>query len=135
MRYTRVSFDGSGKEFAEKLEELKAHGKIPNWVECVAVSPKSVLVVHEKNPDDTYAVVKGEDTIVGVTELEGQEYFVGTFQFLDEQVLTISKASTGADVPKRKWDKVKRLASQQIVAQFSEYRLGIDGTGVYDDEK
>lgn len=135
MRYTRVSFDGSGKEFAEKLEELKAQGKIPGWVECVAVSPKSVLVVHEKNPDDTYAVIKGEDTIVGVTELDGQEYFVGTFQFLDEQVLTISKASTGADVPKRKWEKVKRLASQQIVAQFSEYRLGINGTGVYDDEK
>lgn len=135
MRYTRVSFDGSGKEFAEKLEELKAQGKIPNWVECVAVSPKSVLVVHEKNPDDTYAVTKGEDTIVGVTELDGQEYFVGTFQFLDEQVPTISKASTGADVPRRKWVKVKRLASQQIVAQFSEYRLGINGTGVYDDEK
>lgn len=135
MRYTRVSFNGNGKEFAEKLEELKAQGKIPNWVECVAVSPKSAHVVHEKNPDDTYTVVKGEDTIVGVTELEGQEYFVGTFQFLDEQVLTISKASTGADVPRRKWVKVKRLASQQIVAQFSEYRLGINGTGVYDDEK
>lgn len=135
MRYTRVSFDGTGKEFAEKLEELKAQGKIPNWVECEAVSNSSVHIVHEKDPDDTFVVAREEDTIVGVTELDGQEYFVGTFQFLDEQVLTISKASTGADVPKRKWEKVKRLASQQIVAQFSEYRLGIDGTGVYDDEK
>lgn len=135
MNYTKVSFDGTGKEFSEKLEELKAQGKIPNWVECDRISPRSAHVVHEKGPDDTYIIVNGEDTIVGVTEVDGREYFIGTFQFLGEHCVTISEASTGKDVPRHRWDKVVKIASQQIVSQFPEYHLGANGKGGYYDER